>query len=117
MNNDLRIVLVGAAKAAHDTMLTEVKADGRTTINSSKLINWIVLDYFNRYFQQRKSVLCKEHFNSRKFVMEAMKTGDPDELRRAFKAAAKSLASPKRTEQNKGRKAEIKSVAAAQEPE
>ena len=37
MSDELRVVLVGAAKAAHDQMLKDAKADGRTTINSSKL--------------------------------------------------------------------------------
>ena len=92
MNNDVRIVLVGAAKAAHDRMLADVRADGKTSINSSKLINWIVADYFARFFQRRKEKLCKEHFNERKGVLDAMKIEDPVERRRALQAVAKNLA-------------------------
>ena len=92
MNSDVRIVLVGAAKAAHDQMLTDVRADGKTTINSSKLINWIVADYFERYFRGRKKKLCKEHFNERKGFLEAMKIEDPEARRRALQAMAKNLA-------------------------
>ena len=92
MNDDVRIVLVGAAKAAHDQMLAEVRAIGTTTINSSKLINWIVADYFARMFQRRKGKLCSEHYNSRKGILEAMKIADPDERRRALQEVTKSLA-------------------------
>lgn len=91
MNNDVRIVLVGTAKVAHDQMLADVRADGKTTINSSKLINWIVADYFERYFRGRKKKLCREHFNGRKGFLEAMKIENPEERRRALQAVAKHL--------------------------
>lgn len=91
MNNDVRIVLVGAAKAAHDQMLSEARADGKTSINSSKLINWIVSDYFERFFKSRKTRLCKAHFNSRKCVLEAMKIEDPEKRRRVLQEAVRNL--------------------------
>lgn len=107
MSEDVRIVLVGAAKAAHDKMLIDVRADGKTTINSSKLINWIVSDYFEHSFQRRKKKLCKEHFNSRKCVIEAMKNGDPEEMRRALQEAARNLAKPNHTRRGKRKVTEL----------
>ena len=92
MSDEIRIVLVGPAKQAHDQMLQDAKADGKTKINSSKLINWIMADYFNLMFDKRKQQLCKEHFNSRKCVLEAMKTNDPEAIRQALEEAAKNLA-------------------------
>ena len=91
MSNELRVVLVGVAKDAHDRMLDEVRADGKTSINSSRMINWIVSDYFSRVFRKRKDALCKAHFNERKCLMEAMKIEDPEERRRALHEAARSL--------------------------
>jgi hypothetical protein len=90
MSEELRIVLVGAAKVAHDRMLEEVRS-GMTSINSSRLINWIVADYFARYFQKRKNALCKAHFNERKYLLEAMKIEDPEQRRRALQEAARNL--------------------------
>lgn len=84
-------MLVDRAKDAHDQMLSQVREDTRTTINSSKMINWIVADYFEHFFSRRKKNLCQAHFNSRKYVLDAMKNGDPEELRRALKEAARSL--------------------------
>lgn len=101
MSNDLRIVLVGPAKAAHDKMLEEVR-NGKTSINSSRLINWIVADYLARYFPKRKDALCKAHFNERKHLLEAMKIEDPEARWRALQEAARNLAakrSRKREEQ------------------
>lgn len=92
MSDELRIVLVGSGKDAHDRMLEAARADGKTTINSSKLINWIVADYFSRYFPKRKDALCKAHFNERKCLLEAMKIEDPEERRRALQETARSLA-------------------------
>jgi len=92
MNDDVRIVLAGRAKAAHDEMLKEARSDGKTTINSSRLINWIVSDYFERFFQRRKKKLCNAHFNSRKCLLEAMKSNDPEAVRRALKETARNLA-------------------------
>lgn len=83
--------MVDKAKAAHDQMLGEARADGKTTISSSKLINWIVVDYFEHFFPMRKKKLCQEHFNSRKCVLEAMKIGDPEEMRRALQEAVRTL--------------------------
>ncbi len=91
MNDELRIVLVGAGKDAHDKMLEAARADGKTSLNSSRLINWIVTDYFARYFQKRKDALCKAHFNERKCLLEAMKIEDPEARRRALQEAARSL--------------------------
>ncbi len=91
MNDELRIVLVGPGKAAHDRMLEAARADGKTSVNSSRLINWIVADYFARYFQRRKDALCKAHFNERKWLMEAMRIEDPEARRRALQEAARSL--------------------------
>ena len=105
MSNDVRIVLAGAAKVAHDQMLSEARADGKTSINSSKLINWIVSDYFERFFKSRKSRLCQEHFNSRKCVLEAMKIEDPEERRRVLQEAIKSLATVLKTPKSRKPKA------------
>lgn len=95
MKDEVRIVLVSAAKAAHDRMLTEIKADGKTTINSSKMINWIVNDYFERFFQKRKNVICKAHFNERKCLQEALKIEDQAERFRALRELTKSFTSKK----------------------
>lgn len=91
VNDELRIVLVGQGKEAHDRMLEATRADGKTSINSSRLINWIVADYLTRYFQKRKDALCKAHFNERKYLLEAMKIENPEERRRALQEAARSL--------------------------
>lgn len=91
MSDELRIVLVGAAKAAHDKMLAEVLGDGRTSISSSKMMNWIVTDYFERSFANRKKQLCQEHLSERKWFEVAMKIEDPEERRRALQEIAKSL--------------------------
>lgn len=91
MNDEVRIVLVGAAKAAHDQMLAEILSDKRTSISSSKMMNWIAVDYFERFFKRRQKQLCKEHFNERKCFLEAMKIEDPEARRRALQEAAKSL--------------------------
>lgn len=90
MSDDLRIVLVGPAKEAHDKMLEEAR-NGKTSINSSRLINWIVADYFARYFKRRKDALCKAHFNERKHLLEALKIEDPEARRRALQEAARNL--------------------------
>ncbi len=92
MSDELRIVLTGAAKEAHDKMLDETR-NGKTSINSSRLINWIVADYFARYFHKRKEAICKAHFNARKHLLEAMKIEDPEKRRRALQEAARNLAS------------------------
>ena len=92
MSDELRIVLVGLGKEAHDQMLEAARADGKTTINSSKLINWIVADYFSRYFSKRKDALRKAHFNERKCLLEVMKIEDPEARRRALQETARSLA-------------------------
>lgn len=84
-------MLVGSGKEAHDRMLEEARADGKTTINSSKLINWIVADYFSRFFPKRKGALCKAHFNERKCLLEAMRIEDLAARRRALQEAARSL--------------------------
>ena len=94
MTDELRIVLVGGAKKAHDQMLGEVRADGKTTINSSRLINWIVSDYFEHFYQKQKKKLFKENSNSRKCILEAMKIEDPSERRRALQEATKQLGPP-----------------------
>lgn len=91
MNDELRILLVGPGKDAHDRMLEAARADGKTSINSSRLINWIVADYFARYFQRRKDALRRAHFNERKWLMEAMRIEDPEARRRALQEAARSL--------------------------
>ena len=91
MSDELRIVLGGAAKAAHDQMLSEVLGDGRTSISSSKMMNWIVTDYFERCFPSRKKQLCQEHLSERKCFEAAMKIEDPAERRRALQDVAKSL--------------------------
>lgn len=113
MSDELRIVLVGAAKAAHDQMLAEVLADGRTSISSSKMMNWIAEDYFQHFFQRRKRHLCKEHFNERKCFEAAMKIEDPIERRRALQEAAKSLGAA--TKAPRRRKQKIASESDAQE--
>lgn len=102
MNDELRVVLVGQGKEAHDRMLEVARGDGKTSINSSRLINWIVADYFARYFQKRKDALCKAHFNERKCLLEAMKIEDPEARRRALQEAARSLAA-KRPRGEKGK--------------
>jgi len=91
VNDELRIVLIGPGKEAHDRMLEAARADGKTSVNSSRLINWIVADYFARYFQRRKDALCKAHFNERKWLMEALRIEDPEARRRALQEAARSL--------------------------
>lgn len=91
VNDELRIVLVGSGKEAHDRMLEAARADGKTSLNSSRLINWIVADYFARYFPKRKDALCKAHFNERKCLLEVMKIEDPEVRRRALQVAARSL--------------------------
>lgn len=83
--------MIGSGKKAHDRMLEAARADGKTSLNSSRLINWIVVDYFSRYFPRRKDALCKAHFNERKCLLEAMKIEDPDSRRRALREAARSL--------------------------
>lgn len=83
-------MLTGPAKEAHDKMLEEAR-NGKTSINSSRLINWIVADYFARYFLKRKEALCKAHFNERKHLLEAMKIEDPEQRRRAIQEAARNL--------------------------
>ena len=93
MSDELRIVLVGAAKAAHDQMLAEILSDKRTSISSSKMMNWIALDYFEHFFKRRKKHLCKEHLNDRKCFEEAMRIENPLERRRALQEAARSLGS------------------------
>lgn len=90
---EFRIVLSGRAKAAHDTMLAEILSDKRTSISSSRLINWIVVDYFEQLFRRRKKQLCKEHFNERKCLQEAMKIEDPEGRCRALQEAVKLLSS------------------------
>ena len=90
MNDELRIVLIGAAKEAHDKMLAEAR-NGKTSINSSRLINWIVTDYCARYFQKRKDALCRAHFNERKYLLEAMKIEDPERRRRALQEITRNL--------------------------
>lgn len=91
MSEELRIVLVGAAKAAHDRELAELQKDERISINSSRLVNWIVLDYCERYIAARRKQLAKAHFNERKCFEAAMRIADPEERRRALREAAKSL--------------------------
>jgi len=91
MSDELRVVLVGAAKTAHDQMLEEARS-GMTSINSSQMINWIVADYFNRYYSKRKGALCQAHFNERRYILEAMKIEDPEQRRRALQEAARNLA-------------------------
>ncbi|MBX3034595.1 MAG: hypothetical protein KF865_11780 [Bdellovibrionaceae bacterium] len=97
MSDELRIVLVGAAKAAHDKMLSEVRADEKVTINSSKLINWIVQDYFDSFFAKRKNRICRAHLNSRKYMMAVMKGDDPQAIRKALQELARNLALEKKT--------------------
>ena len=86
---------MGRAKEAHDKMLNEVRSDGKTTINSSKLVNWIVSDYFENFFRRRRKALCKEHFNSRKCLLDAMKGDDPEKLKQALQEAARNLGKKK----------------------
>lgn len=92
MSDDLRIVLVGPAKQAHDKMLAEVRADDKATINSSKLINWIVADYFEHFFEKRKKKICKAHLNSRKYMLAVMKGNDPQAIRKALQELARNIA-------------------------
>jgi hypothetical protein len=99
VSDELRIVLTGPAKEAHDKMLVEAR-NGKTSINSSGLINWIVTDYFARYFERRKDALCKAHFNERKHLLEAMKIEDPEERRRALQEAARNLGRSRRRRKN-----------------
>jgi len=94
MSDGVRIVLFGAAKAAHDQMLAEALLDNRLSISSSKLMNWIAVDYFENFFKKRKRRLCKEHLNERKCFQEAMKIEDPGERRRALQDTLKALGAP-----------------------
>lgn len=108
MSDELRIVLVGAAKAAHDQMLGEMQGDKRISINSSRLINWIVLDYCQRYFPTRKKQLTKAHFNERKCLLAAMRIEDLEERRRALQEAARSLIRASNLQPKKARKTAFK---------
>lgn len=104
MSEEIRVVLVGAAKAAHDQMLAEILADRRTSISSSRLLNWIAVDYFEHFFKRRKKQLCKEHFNERKCLQEAMKLDDPEMRRKALQEAVNILEAtqtgPRKKKQN-----------------
>ena len=91
MSEELRIVLVGAAKAALDRELAELQKDERISINASKLGNWIILDYCERYIEARRKQLAKAHFNERKCFEATMRIADPEERRCALREAAKSL--------------------------
>jgi hypothetical protein len=117
MSDEIRVVLAGPAKVAHDQMLRDAKADGKTKINSSKLINWIVVDYFNLMFDKRKQQLCKEHFDSRKCVLEALKTKDSEAIRQALEEAAKNLAHPPSKRPSKARHKDSNSNDASLEKE
>jgi hypothetical protein len=88
---ELRIVLVGESKIDHDKMLNELRMDQTVSINSSRLINWIVHDYFENFYPKRKAKILKAHFNSRKCVLEAMKKNDPKEVSRALRELARNL--------------------------
>ncbi len=101
MSDELRIVLVGSGKEAHDRMLEAARADDKTSLNSSRLINWIIADYFARYFHKRKDALCKAHFNERKCLLEVMRIEDPEARRRALQEAARKLSSSSQR-RNKG---------------
>ena len=102
MNDELRIVLVGSAKKAHDKMLAEVRADDKATINSSKLINWIVADYCENFFEKRKNKICKAHINSRKYMLAVMKGNDPQAIRKALQELARNIAPSKKDEEDAG---------------
>jgi hypothetical protein len=104
MSDGIRIVLVGRAKTAHDQMLAEIQADKRTSISPSKLINWIVTDYFERLFELRKGQLCHEHLNERKYVLEAMRIENPVERRRALQEAARVLNAASRPQRERRKK-------------
>ena len=91
MTDELRIVLVGQAKEAHDKMLAEIRADDRATINSSKLINWIVADYFENFFEKRRKKICKAHLNSRKYLLAVMRGKDPLAIRKALQELARNI--------------------------
>ena len=95
MSDDLRIVLVGPGKDAHDKMLAEIRADEKATINSSKLINWIVADYFENFFEKRKKKICKAHLNSRKYMLAVMKGNDPQAIRKELQELARNIAPAK----------------------
>jgi hypothetical protein len=101
MTEDIRIVLVGAAKEAHDKMLNEIRSDEKTSITSSKLINWIVSDYFQNYFDKRRNKICKAHFNSRKFMRAVLKENDPQSMKRALRELTKNLSSEKEDQDSK----------------
>lgn len=107
-------MLVGAAKAAHDQMLAEILSDKRTSISSSKMMNWIAVDYFERFFKRRQKQLRKEHFNERKCFQEAMKIEDPEARRRALQEIAKSLGAaakaPRRKKQKIASESDAKEV-------
>lgn len=91
MSNELRIVLVGPAKEAHDKMLTEIRRNESVSINSSKLINCVVADYFRSCFKTRKSKILKEHVNSRKYLRELLKREEPHAIERALRAISRKL--------------------------
>jgi hypothetical protein len=76
-------------------MLIQVRADGKTSINSSKLINWIVFDYFEHFFEKRKKKLCKAHINSRKLMLAALKENNPQARMLALMEFARSIAPEK----------------------
>ncbi len=98
-------MLAGAAKTAHDRMLEEILADKRTSISSSRLMNWIAADYFEHFFNRRKEVICREHINERKCLQEAMKVEDPNERRRALQEAIELLGISPKTPRGKKPKA------------
>lgn len=93
MSDELRIVLVGAAKAALDRALADLQRDERISVNSSKLANSIVLDYCERYLRARKRYLVEAHLNERKCFEIAMRIEDPEARRRALREAAMAISS------------------------
>lgn len=83
MNNDKKMVRAafnGEAKTAHDEMLIQLKSSGKyIKINTSKLVAWIILRYFEKYFNKEKEIIIKEHFDSKEYLLSAVKTASTNE--------------------------------------
>jgi hypothetical protein len=91
----LRVVLESDVKSAYDKMAGILKAENEfVKLNPSRLIGCIVKRFMTCYFEQDKTLIANEFFDSKEHLKLALKSAKtPEELEKALTEALERVKS------------------------
>ncbi len=91
--NSGRIALNEAAKRDTKLMLQNLLEDeGHVRLNASKLVSWIVCEFYKDLFEKKKEVIKKTHFNHKEFLKKALSEAqNEDDLKKVLENALHSV--------------------------